>query len=40
MNPVKVKINRDWYKINNRWYHCCTTADGRRYINGILQEDK
>jgi len=34
------KIYPNWYKINNRWYHCITvyTEDGwKRYIDGKEQ---
>ena len=30
-------IQPNWYKINGMWYHCLTTMDGKRYINGALQ---
>jgi len=33
-------IYPNWYKIEGIWYHCITLSDGKRYVNGKLQEDK
>ena len=33
------KVWTHWYKINGIWYHCLTTDDGCRYIDGKIQEN-
>ena len=37
---TKDKIQPNWYNINGIWYHCLTTKEGDRYINGKLQSTK
>ena len=33
----KRKIQPNWYKIKGIWYHCITTENGDRYVNGKNQ---
>lgn len=31
------EIQPNWYKIKGIWYHCITTENGDRYVNGEKQ---
>ena len=31
------EIQPHWYKIKGIWYHCITTENGDRYVNGEKQ---
>ena len=31
------EIQPHWYKIKGIWYHCITTENGDRYVNGENQ---
>jgi len=40
LGQVTYTIQRNWYKINDKWYHCITLPDGSRYVDGKLQDEK
>ena len=34
------EIQPNWYNIKGTWYHCITTENGDRYVNGKIQKPK